>query len=115
MYNDVVRRLISELPNRGVLPEATHTSRAENPVCGDITQFQLRIEKNIILECRFQTQGCPGAIAAAAAVTLLCKRKTIDQCFQLSTEKILHYLGGLPPHRLHGVELAVQSLHEALL
>ncbi|MFQ5738865.1 MAG: iron-sulfur cluster assembly scaffold protein [Acidobacteriota bacterium] len=114
MYSEEVRQLVSELPNRGELPDATHSSRAENPICGDITQFYLRIEDAIVRDCRFRTRGCPGAIAAAAALTLICAGKRASQCRNLQSRDILEYLGGLPPHKVHGADLAIDALHQAL-
>ncbi|MGH9339364.1 MAG: iron-sulfur cluster assembly scaffold protein [Acidobacteriota bacterium] len=115
MYSERVRELISTLPNRGTLAEATHRSRSENPVCGDITHLYLKIEGDLVQDCRFQTHGCPGAIAAAAAITLLCKGKTTTECRQLTIESLLDFLQGLPSHKIHGAELALAALKKALI
>ena len=65
MYSDNARRLIAEMPNRGSLADATHSAKAENPVCGDIIKLHLRIEDDIVQDARFECRGCPGAMAAA--------------------------------------------------
>ncbi|MDA2929095.1 iron-sulfur cluster assembly scaffold protein [Acidobacteria bacterium AH-259-O06] len=114
MYSEKARQLITELPNRGTLANATHTSSVENPVCGDITHFYLRVENGVICDCRFQTFGCPGALAASAAVTVLCKGRTLNEVQQLTRKAILEYLGGLPSHKLHGVDLAIEALRQAI-
>ncbi|MBI4445499.1 MAG: iron-sulfur cluster assembly scaffold protein [Acidobacteria bacterium] len=114
MYSDKVKQLIQELPNRGKLEAATHTSRVENPVCGDITQLYFRVENDSVVESRFQTYGCPAAIAASAAVTLLCRDHSVKECLELTTDTLLKYLGGLPAHKLHGAELAIDALRSAL-
>lgn len=106
--------MITELPNRGTLEDATHTSSVENPACGDITHLYLKIEKDVVAECRFQTFGCPAAIAASAAVTIMCKGKSVEEAMQLDREAILEYLGGLPSHKLHGADLAMDAIRQAL-
>ena len=83
-------------------------------MCGDITHLYLRIENGVIRQCRFQTAGCPAAIAASAAVTLLCQEKTAEEAQQITSQFLLDYLGGLPSHKLHGAHLAIQALQEAL-
>ena len=114
MYSAKARQLITELPNRGTLEDATHTSCVENPACGDITHLYLKIEKGVVAECRFQTFGCPAAIAASAAVTIMCKGKSVEETMQLDREAILEYLGGLPSHKLHGADLAMDAIRQAL-
>ena len=114
MYSEKVRQLITDLPNRGTLPDATHVSKVENPVCGDITHLYLKLTDGVITESRFQTYGCPAAIAASAAVTLLCENKSPSECLRLDRESILEYLGGLPSHKIHGADLAVDALRTAI-
>lgn len=114
MYSARVRELIQELPNRGTLAAATHISEVENPACGDRTHLYLRVERGRIVDCRFQTYGCPGAIAATAALTLLCKGKTETECAELDRQTLLEFLQGLPSHKLHGLDLALDALRQAL-
>jgi nitrogen fixation protein NifU and related proteins len=114
LYSETVRRLVAELPNHGKLPEATHSGRLENPVCGDVACLFLQVEQGRVSACRFQAQGCPGAIAAAAAVTLLATGKRVEDCLSITTDSVLSFLGGLPAHRVHGAELAIEVLRKAL-
>lgn len=114
MYSKKVRELILELPNRGILVDATHTAQAVNPVCGDITFLYLKVQEGVVLDCSFQAYGCPAAIAASAAVTQMCRNRAVEKCQQLTSESVLDYLGGLPSHKLHGADLAEEVLHKAL-
>jgi nitrogen fixation NifU-like protein len=114
MYSEQVKKLVAELPNRGELADATHGSVVENPVCGDLIQLFFKIEQGIVMDCRFLAAGCPGAISSAAAVTMMCRSKTLDDCRALRSEDLLIFLGGLPRHRVHGAELALEGVHQAL-
>jgi NifU-like protein involved in Fe-S cluster formation len=114
MYSDQVRRLLRELPNRGASANATHSGRAENPVCCDVIELQLEIRKGRIVECCFKAYGCPGAVAAAAGLTELVEMKQLDFCIEMSVAELLQYLGGLPKQKQHGVDLALTALRNAL-
>lgn len=114
MYSEKARELIRELPNRGSLAGATHTARAENPACGDITHLYLKLKQDVVVDSRFETYGCPAAIAASAAVTQMCRNLRSGECREITAESILDYLGGLPSHKLHAVDLAVDVLRKAL-
>ncbi|MEJ2079888.1 MAG: iron-sulfur cluster assembly scaffold protein [Acidobacteriota bacterium] len=114
MYSDKVRELVADLPNRGRLDDATASYRAENPVCGDVTELQLKVDSGRVEDCRFLALGCPAAVASAAALTELVRGKTVARCRQLSVDGLLDYLGGLPAHKRHGAELAVEVLRQAL-
>ena len=114
MYSETAQRLIVELPNRGQLEDATHSAVAENPICGDITHLYLKVEDGVVVACSFQTYGCPAAIAASAALTVLCEGKSVDDCGELTSQSILEFLKGLPRHKLHGADLAEEVLQKAL-
>jgi nitrogen fixation protein NifU and related proteins len=114
LYSETVRRLVAELPNHGKLAGATHSARLENPICGDVACLFLVVEDGRVTASRFQAQGCPGAVAAAAAVTILVSRRAVEECRSITTESLLSYLEGLPAHRIHGAELAIEVLRKAL-
>ena len=114
MYSEHVRRLVAELPNSGPLEDRTHFARVENPVCGDILELSLRIEDRKVMACRFRASGCPAAIAASAAVTILTEGLTIEVCRAIDVQELLDYLGGLPSHKIHGAELALEALQKSL-
>ena len=114
MYSEKARELIRKLPNRGSLTGATHTARAENPICGDITHLYLKLHQDIVVDSSFETYGCPAAIAASAAVTQMCRNRRSWECREITAESILDYLGGLPSHKLHAADLAVDVLRKAL-
>lgn len=114
MYSPVVQQLVHNLPNRGRVEPATHSAGGENPICGDRVELSIQINGGQIVDCRFQASGCPAAIASAAAVTLLVRDRALEEALNLTEEKLLEFLGGLPSHKLHGAQLAVEVLQRAL-
>ncbi len=113
MYSPTVRRLVAELPNSGRLPGSA-CSRVENPICGDVLELYVSVADGCIAESRFQATGCPAAIAAGAAITILIEGKSVAAAQQISVEELLEFLEGLPPHKRHGAEMAVRALQQAL-
>ena len=114
MYSEKVKGLLKRLPNRGVCKNPTYKGRSENPVCGDITEVQLRVDGGKVVECRFQAYGCPGTVAAAAGLTELVDGENLESCRRVSVGTLLDSIGGLPAHKEHGAELAVAALQQAL-
>ncbi len=114
MYSETVKKLVAEMPNAGALPGATHRAEGENPVCGDTVRIELRVVDSIVRECRFRASGCPAAIASAAALCALCKGKPLTECLAMDHLRIVDHLEGLPSHKSHGPELAIEVLRKAL-
>lgn len=113
-YSDQARRLIAEMPNRGRLEGATHSASAENPVCGDFVRLQLHVEEDVVQEARFECRGCPGAMAAAAGITELVKSRSVEECRVLRLKDLEAHVGGLPSHKRHGLDLALEALRKCL-
>lgn len=114
MYSMKVRRLVAELPNRGEVKNPTHTARRENPVCGDVLSLSLRIQDGVVHQLRFRAQGCTAALACGASLAYICEGKTVEHCRKVTMADIVGFLDGLPPHKLHGAELALETLQAAL-
>ena len=89
-------------------------SKVQSAVCGDIVQFYLKVENNIIKEITFDTCGCLSSIANAEAAAELATGKTIDEAMQLKREDIIEWLGGIPEVKYHCAQLAFDSLMNAL-
>lgn len=113
MYSEKVKELVSNLPNRGSLPDHTHRAQGVNPICGDEVEFFFRVREGKVETSRFQARGCPAALAAAAAITELCQNRPLESCLQIDSRELLDYLQGLPRHKLHGVDLALEVLQRA--
>lgn len=88
--------------------------------CGDHIDIHLRIdkEKGIIDDARYRTDGCPGAVASASALTELAKGKNVEEALKLNVVDAVRSLedgtGGLPKHMWDCCAMAVGSLREAI-
>ena len=85
-----------------------------NPICGDTMKLMLRIADGVITEARWQTVGCPAAIATSSIATELIAGKRVDEVEDLSRDQIVEAAGGLPASKLHCSVLAQDALRRAL-
>lgn len=83
--------------------------------CGDTMEMSLKMSKDKISECGFQTDGCGTTIACGSIATELALKKTLTQALAtVSADEILKKLGGLPESDIHCAELAAEALRRAL-
>ncbi len=114
MYSDRVRQLVGELPLSGEVEHPTHSARLDNPMCGDRLHVTLRLQEGRIEEFRYRVEGCAAALAAAAALALMCQGQSIDECRCFTPQDVIDSLGGLPSHKTHGAQLAIECLQQAI-
>lgn len=113
MYSETVKRLLLDLPNRGPLPDADSSGRSSNPMCGDEVHIHLKVRNEVVVDSRFEAYGCPGALAAAAGLAELIRARPLRECIAVDKASLLDYLGGLPPGKEHGCDLALTALRNA--
>jgi len=113
-YTDTVLDHFRNPRNAGALPEATGVGTAGNPDDGDHLRLAVVIEEGTLLKVRFQTFGCPAAIAAGSAATELFEGRTVTEALGLSNRDVVTALGGLPEHKLGCSVLAAEALRAAV-
>jgi len=83
--------------------------------CGDTMEMYLKIDKENISECGFQTDGCGTTIVCGSVATELALNKSFVQALGLvSADEILKMLGGLPQSDVHCAQLTAETLRRAL-
>lgn len=95
------------------------TGKVGNPVCGDIMQMFIDVEKDpsgkeIIQDIKFQTFGCGSAIATSSMITEMVKGKSIEDALKVTRKDVADELDGLPPIKMHCSNLASDALHAAI-
>ncbi|MFY9845125.1 MAG: iron-sulfur cluster assembly scaffold protein [Terriglobales bacterium] len=96
--------------NAGTIAAPDRTARLENPVCGDILEFTLKLEGNRIADIRFRAKGCVPSMACGSAITELIKGKSLDEARRLSREELIQEVNGLPLTSTHASHLAMDTL-----
>ena len=113
-YTELVRDHFQNPRNAGELPDADAVGYETNPVCGDAMRLMLRIDGERIVEARFQTSGCPAAIATSSVCTEMIAGLDLAEAERLQKEDFVRALGGLPPGKLHCSVLAAEALRKAV-
>lgn len=113
-YSDIVLDHFENPRNAGVLDDPDGVGVRTNPVCGDTMRLMIRVADGRIAEARWQTVGCPAAIATSSIATEMIAGRTLDDVVGLTREQIAEAAGGLPASKLHCSVLAADALRAAI-
>ena len=113
-YSEKVLDHFTNPRNVGEIPDADGVGTVGNPKCGDIMKMFLKIENNVIVDCKFKTFGCGAAIATSSMATELIKGKTVDEALQLTNKAVVEALDGLPAVKVHCSVLAEEAVKSAV-
>ncbi|MFZ0932174.1 MAG: iron-sulfur cluster assembly scaffold protein [Syntrophobacteraceae bacterium] len=83
--------------------------------CGDTLEIYLMSRNGRIISASFYTDGCIYTIACANALAGMIEGKPIAEARAISARQIADFLESLPKAEMHCAQLAVQTLHAALL
>lgn len=114
MYNQKVLDAFANPQNVGVIENADGEGMVGNATCGDIMKITLKIENDIIVDAKFQTFGCAAAIATSSTATQMIIGMTVDEALQVTNAKVVEYLEGLPPQKIHCSVLAEEAIKKAI-
>ena len=114
MYSEAVQDHFEHPRNVGILEQANAAAEVMNPACGDIMRLYLKIDGDRIVEAKFQTQGCPAAIAAGSMITEMLVNMTLEEAVGFKRDAVNDALGGLPPQKVHSSVLVEDAVKAAL-
>ena len=114
LYSDKVMDHVRNPRNAGEMENPDGIGHVGNPVCGDIMELYIKVDKGVIIDARFKTFGCGAAIATSSMVTELVKGKTVDEALRISNKAVAEALDGLPPIKMHCSVLAEEALKSAV-
>ncbi len=113
-YSDVVREHFERPRNAGVLDDADGIGERSNPVCGDRMRVMIRVVEGRVAEIRWQTRGCPAAIATSSFASEMVRGWPLEAVRTLTREAIAEAMGGLPRDKVHCSVLAADALRAAI-
>jgi nitrogen fixation NifU-like protein len=114
VYSEAVLDHFRSPRNVGMMRNPDAVGESEDPTCGDLARFYLRIDGDRVREARFQTYGCGPSIAASSMATELVHDRPLDAIGELTAEAVERALGGLPDDRRHAATLVVEALRSAV-
>ena len=89
------------------------TGMIGSPVCGDMLKFQIKVKDNIIIDAKFKTFGCGGAISSSSLTTEKVIGKSLEEALELKNKDIVEELE-LPKAKIHCSVMAEEAIHEAI-
>ncbi len=113
-YSEKVMDHFTNPRNVGEIENADGVGVVGNAKCGDIMKIYLKIENDVITDCKFKTFGCGAAIATSSMATELIKGHTIDEALKLTNSVVVEALEGLPPVKVHCSVLAEEAVKTAV-
>lgn len=114
MYSEKVMDHFANPRNVGELDDANAVGQVGNAKCGDIMKIYMKIENDIIVDCKFKTFGCGAAIATSSMATEMVKGKTVEEALKLTNKAVMEALDGLPPAKVHCSVLAEEAITAAI-
>ena len=82
--------------------------------CGDSMEIFLKFGNNRVTNASFQTDGCASSVVCGSYAAEIAIGKDSDELMEITGDRLLEILGGLPEENEHCAYLAAESLHEAL-
>ncbi|MFX1311888.1 MAG: Fe-S cluster assembly scaffold protein NifU [Promethearchaeota archaeon] len=105
--------------NVGVIENPDGYGKVGNPVCGDLMEMFIKVEKNEtgeekIEDIKFRTFGCGSAVATSSMITTMAKGMKVDEAYKITRNDVADELEGLPPIKMHCSNLAADALKAAI-
>ena len=114
MYSEKVKKYFENPINMRIIENADSIGIIENEVCSDIIKIYLKIVNGIIVDAKFEAQGCPPVIASCCVITKMIKNINIENAKYITANEIIEDLDGIPDEKIHCAELVVNTLRKAI-
>ena len=113
-YNEQVMKHFIEPKNVGKLMDADGIGSVGDPDCGDLFVIYIKVKDALLDVVKFQTFGCPAAIATCSVLTEMALGKTLEEAYRITDDDVVHALMGLPDPKIHCSTGAAGALHNAI-
>lgn len=113
-YNDLVIDHFTNPRNVGEVEDPDGQVVIGDPSCGDQMKVTMKINGNRIVDIKFTSNGCSGAIAISSMMTELAKGKTVEEALKLTDDDVVSALGGIPEKKKDCSLMGVSGLRGAL-
>jgi nitrogen fixation protein NifU and related proteins len=113
-YNELVIDHFTNPRNVGEMEDADGYALIGDPSCGDQMKLWIKVVEGMIIDIKFKSFGCPGAIATSSMCTVMAMGKTVEEAKQLTDDDIITELEGIPEQKQHCSLMGVNALQEAI-
>jgi nitrogen fixation NifU-like protein len=97
LYQQVILEHNKKPRNFGRLEPHTHHADGHNPLCGDKLELTLFVKDGVVVDLKFQGQGCAIDVASASLMTTTVKGKTLEEIQRLGDQFRAMVRGELDP------------------
>lgn len=97
LYQQVILEHNKKPRNFGRLEPHTHHADGHNPLCGDKLELTLFVKDGVVVDLKFQGQGCAIDVASASLMTTTVKGKTLEEIQRLGEQFRAMVRGELDP------------------
>jgi len=94
-YNEIVIDHCTNPRNVGEMADASGYALVGDPSCGDSMQLWIKVDSGTILEVKFKSTGCAGAIATSSMMTVLAMGKSIEEAKRITDDDVVAALHGV--------------------
>ncbi len=105
--------ILDQKINMGTMENPSITEQHQGS-CGDILFLSLKIENEMILDARYEYIGCAGLQSCASALTIMIKKKSLEEAVKYSVDDIINFLEGIPHQKYECAEIARDTLQKAV-
>ena len=84
LYRRVIMDHYKNPRNRGILEDGSHTINMNNPTCGDRIQLTFKVVDGLVVDARFEGEGCSISMSSASMMTQAIKGKKVEEAIKLS-------------------------------
>jgi nitrogen fixation NifU-like protein len=113
-YSDILVEHFLHPKNVGIIENADGVGKIGSKECGDYFEFYIKVKDNIIVEAKYKVFGCGAAIGLCSVVSTSVIGKTLGQALQITDDKAVELVGGLPDEKLHCSNYAASAMHSAV-
>lgn len=113
-YSSTVLEHFQNPRNSGEMADPDGEGERSNPICGDRMRVMIRVDDGRIAGVRWQTRGCPPAIATSSFASEMVHGWTIEEAEMLTREQVAEAMGGLPRDKVHCSVLVADALRAAI-
>jgi nitrogen fixation NifU-like protein len=117
IYQDFILEIYSNPLNSGKIEKPDFHFGASNPLCGDVIEIFLKVEKGKITGVKYTGKGCAISQVSASLLTESLKGKTVEEAKKLTKEDILRLIRidlSKNPSRMKCALLSLEVLKKAL-
>jgi len=84
LYRQVIMDHYKNPRNRGVIEDDSLTINMNNPTCGDRIQLTMKVENDVVVDAKFEGEGCSISMSSASMMTDAIKGRPVEEALKLA-------------------------------